>query len=142
VDPIFSSGVSVALASAEFASQAIVEGVAAGGDFSRSQLLHYEERLRRGTSIWYEFIGLYYKLLPLFTTFIQSKKHRLEVLQLLQGEVYDRQEVPVLDAMREYIAEVEATGRGHLLAGQLDESIPLDRDALTKLSRGAAEARS
>ncbi|HMF48490.1 MAG TPA: hypothetical protein VK603_07600 [Candidatus Saccharimonadales bacterium] len=46
-------------------------------------------RERRGTEIWYEFIRLYYKLLPAFTHFIKSKKHRIEVLRLLQGEVFD-----------------------------------------------------
>jgi flavin-dependent dehydrogenase len=124
VDPIFSSGVSVALASAKFASERIVEGFAEG-DLSAARLRPYEERLRRGTSIWYEFICLYYKLLPLFTRFIQSETYRHQVLQLLQGEVYDRQEVPVLDALREFIAAVEKT-EGHFLAPALDPSITLD----------------
>ena len=48
----------------------------------------------------------------------------LQVLQLLQGEVYDRESVPVLDAMREYIAAVEET-EGHLLKPQLDLSVPV-----------------
>lgn len=122
VDPIFSSGVSVALSSAKFASERIVYAVE-NDDFSKAALKPYEERLRRGTSVWYEFITLYYKLLPLFTHFIQSKKHRHQVLQLLQGEVYDRQEVPVLDAMREYIEQVEKT-EGHLLEPALDRSLP------------------
>ena len=73
---------------------------------------------RRGTEIWYEFIRLYYKLLPAFTHFIKSKKHRIEVLRLLQGEVFDRKEVPVLDAMRKFIHTVETTP-GHAFAGVL-----------------------
>ena len=48
-------------------------------------------------------------MLPLFTKFIESKEHRIEVLRLLQGEVFDRSEVPVLDAMRKYIKMVEET---------------------------------
>ncbi len=112
VDPIFSSGVSVALTSAKFASERIVYAFE-NNDFSEAAFAPYEEKLRRGVGVWYEFIRLYYKLLPLFTYFIQSKKHRLEVLQLLQGEVYDRQEVPVLDAMRKFIKEVEEDD-GHM----------------------------
>ena len=78
-----------------------------------------------GTTVWYEFIKLYYKLLPLFTHFIESPEHRHELLRLLQGDVYDRDEVAVLDAMREYIRDVEST-EGHLLARHLDDTISVD----------------
>ena len=88
------------------------------GDFSEEALKPYETRMRGGVGIWYEFIRLYYKLLPLFTHFIQSKDHRLEVLRLLQGEVYDRKDVPVLDAMRKYIEAVEKSD-SHLLKSRL-----------------------
>ncbi len=117
VDPIFSSGVSIALYSAKFASERIRIAFETG-DFSEATFAPYEEKLRGGADVWYEFIRLYYKLLPLFTHFIQSRDHRLQVLQLLQGEVYDRQEVPVLDAMRNYIAKVEAS-EGHLFKAHL-----------------------
>ena len=80
--------------------------------------------MRAGVSVWYEFIRLYYKLLPLFTHFIQSKKYRIEVLRLLQGEVYDRQEVAVLAAMREYIETVEKT-ENHIFRSKLT-SMPID----------------
>ncbi len=33
-----------------------------------------------------------YKLLPLFTKFIAESEHRLGLLQLLQGDVYERKE--------------------------------------------------
>jgi FADH2 O2-dependent halogenase len=122
VDPIFSSGVSVAAYSAKFAAEQIQHALQIG-DFSEATFKPYEEKLRRGVDVWYEFIRLYYKLLPLFTYFIQNKQHRLEVLRLLQGEVYDRQEVPVLDAMREYIAEVERF-ENHVYRAQLAD-IPI-----------------
>jgi FADH2 O2-dependent halogenase len=76
------------------------------GDLSAEAFQPYERTLRGGVEIWYEFIRLYYKLLPLFTLFIQSQ-YRVEILRLLQGEVFDRQEVRVLDVMRRYIAAVE-----------------------------------
>ena len=124
VDPIFSSGVSVAAHSAKFAAARIQYALKIG-DFSEAVLKPYEDKLRRGVDIWYEFIRLYYKLLPLFTLFIQSKQHRLAVLRLLQGEVYDRQEVPVLRAMREFIEEVEKSGN-HVFREQLTD-IPIDQ---------------
>lgn len=123
VDPIFSSGVSVALYSAKYASERIVMAFETG-DFSEQMLAPYETKVRGGVGVWYEFIRLYYKLLPLFTHFIQSKTHRIEVLRLLQGEVYDRGQVPVLDAMRRYIEKVEQS-ENHLLRAQLT-SIPID----------------
>lgn len=123
VDPIFSSGVSVALYSAKYASESIVQAFA-NNDFSEASFADYEDRLRSGVEIWYDFIRYYYKLLPLFTHFIQSKQYRLQILQLLQGDVFDRSEVPVLDAMRDYILKVEASDT-HLFKSQLT-SIPID----------------
>ncbi len=117
VDPIFSSGVSVALFSAKYSSERIKYAFE-NGDFSEAALKPYEKKLRSGTEIWYEFIRLYYKLLPAFTHFIRSKEHRIEVLRLLQGEVFDRRDVPVLDAMRKFIKVVETTP-GHAFAGTL-----------------------
>jgi len=119
VDPIFSSGVSVALFSAKYAAERIVSSFETG-NFSEEALKPYERKLRSGTEIWYEFIRLYYKLLPAFTHFIESKNHRIEVLRLLQGEVFDRREVPVLDAMRKFIRTVETTP-GHAFAGALSD---------------------
>jgi FADH2 O2-dependent halogenase len=119
VDPIFSSGVSIACESAKFASEAIAAAFAAG-DVSEKALLGYESKLKGGVTIWYEFIRLYYKLMHLFTYFIDSKEHRLQILQLLQGEVYDRETAPVLDAMRKMIVTVEETP-GHLWAKELTD---------------------
>jgi FADH2 O2-dependent halogenase len=123
VDPIFSSGVSVALYSAKYAAREIVTAFEKD-DFSAASFQPYEDTLRGGVEVWYEFIRLYYKLLPLFTHFIQSKQHRLDVLQLLQGEVFDRNEVPVLQAMRDYIQKVEESD-SHIFKAQLTD-IPLD----------------
>jgi FADH2 O2-dependent halogenase len=122
VDPIFSSGVSVALYSAKYSSERI-QYAFEHNDFSEAALKPYEKKLRSGTEIWYEFIRLYYKLLPLFTKFIESKEHRIEILRLLQGEVFDRSEVPVLDAMRKYIKVVEETPN-HAFASMLTD-IPI-----------------
>ena len=125
VDPIFSSGVSVALYSAKFAAERIQEAIKTN-DFSEAVFKPFEVRLRKGVSIWYEFIKLYYKLLPAFTYFIQKKEYRQQLFQLLQGEVYDRDEaLPVFDAMRAHIDAVESSER-HLFRGGLDKEIVLD----------------
>ncbi len=123
VDPIFSSGVSIACESARSASGYIVEALRTG-DVSREALVPYEVRMKAGVGIWYEFIRLYYKLMHLFTYFIDKPEHRLQVLQLLQGEVYDRAQAPVLDAMREMIRVAEETP-GHLWRQWLTD-VPID----------------
>ena len=122
VDPIFSSGVSIALYSAKFAS-GIIQRALESGDVSEAALAPYEEKLRSGVSVWYEFIQSYYRLLPLFTYFIQSPQYRLQVLQLLQGEVFDRDSVPVLDEMQRFIKIVESKD-DHLFKRQLAPLTP------------------
>jgi FADH2 O2-dependent halogenase len=123
VDPIFSSGVSIACESARYASELIVKALETG-DRSEEALQPYEDRVKAGVGIWYEFIRLYYKLMHLFTFFIQSKEYRQQIHALLQGEVYDRSEAPVLEAMRNIIKTVESTP-GHLWAPYLTD-MPVD----------------
>jgi flavin-dependent dehydrogenase len=106
VDPIFSSGVSVALTSARLASRDIIAAHEAG-DFSADRFATYERIIRNGVRNWYEFISVYYRLNILFTTFVQDPRYRLDVIRLLQGELYDEDEPEVLRVMRETVAAVE-----------------------------------
>ncbi|MEE1931090.1 NAD(P)/FAD-dependent oxidoreductase [Streptomyces sp. TRM 70351] len=106
VDPIFSSGVSVALNSARIACEDII-AAAEAGDFGRERFAAYERKLRRGVKNWYEFISIYYRLNILFTAFVQDDRYRLDVLKLLQGDVYDDEEPKALAAMREIVKAVE-----------------------------------
>lgn len=112
VDPIFSSGVSVALNSARIACRDILAAHETG-DFSRRSFSRYESTLRRGVRNWYEFISVYYRLNILFTAFVQDPRYRLDVLKLLQGDVYDDEEPKALREMREIVAVVEKDP-GHL----------------------------
>lgn len=106
VDPIFSSGVSVALNSARIASADII-AAAEAGDFSKKRFDTYEATLRRGVNNWYEFISIYYRLNILFTAFVQDPRYRIDVLKMLQGDVYEDEEPKALAAMREIVKAVE-----------------------------------
>lgn len=106
VDPIFSSGVSVALNSARLACKDII-AAAEADDFSRARFATYERTHRNGVRNWYEFISVYYRLNILFTTFVQDPRYRLEVVRLLQGDLYDETEPEVLRVMRETVTAVE-----------------------------------
>ncbi|HEX9940959.1 MAG TPA: NAD(P)/FAD-dependent oxidoreductase [Thermoanaerobaculia bacterium] len=106
VDPIFSSGVSIALNSARLASKAIL-GALASGDVSEKSFQAFEAAMRHGTSTWYKFITLFYRLNLLYTLFLRDPRHRPEVVRLLQGEVWDEVEPPVLAEMQRVVEAVE-----------------------------------
>lgn len=106
VDPIFSSGVSIALTSAKFISADIVKA-AEKGDFRKDSFETFRSTMRCGTNHWYEFISLYYRLNVLFTYFISQPKYRLDVLKLLQGDMYEPQKPAVLDEMQKMVSQIE-----------------------------------
>jgi 1H-pyrrole-2-carbonyl-[peptidyl-carrier protein] chlorinase len=123
VDPIFSTGVSIALNSARFASADILQAAEAG-DFRRERFQMFESTLRRGSKNWYEFISVYYRLNVLFTAFVKDPRYRLDVLKLLQGDVYDEEEPEVLRLMKQYVSEVERNDKHlwHRYLGDLTSS--------------------
>jgi len=106
VDPIFSTGVSIALNSARFASVDILRA-AETGHFNKESFRTFETTLRRGTKNWYEFISVYYRLNVLFTAFVHDKRYRQDMLKLLQGDVYDEDEPEVLRLMKDIVSQVE-----------------------------------
>jgi FADH2 O2-dependent halogenase len=119
VDPIFSTGVSIALNSSRFASNDIL-AAAEAGDYSEARFKSYETTIRRGTKNWHEFISVYYRLNVLFTAFVQDPRYRLDVLKLLQGDVYDDDQPPVLAKMKEMVSKVERDPN-HLLHDALGD---------------------
>jgi FADH2 O2-dependent halogenase len=127
VDPIFSSGVDVALFSAKYAFEAI-EGVSSGRD-EETTFREFESRVSGGVDAWYELISLFYQLQNLFTVFTVRPRFRRKVIRLLQGNLY----VPdALQLARDMIAtfdesyqKVMANPSNLLRVGALD---PFRRD--------------
>src|SRR5262249_18748927 len=105
VDPIFSTGVSIAMSSGRFVSRDI-RRAAERGDYTKSAFETYATTLRRGTKNWHDFINVYYRLNVLFTRFVNDRRYRLDVLKLLQGDVYDEEQPEVLGIMKRIVAEV------------------------------------
>ena len=64
----------------------------------------------------------------LFTAFIHDPRYRLDVLKLLQGDVYDEDEPPVLAKMRAWCTEVEKNPKHtwHKLLGDLTANAFVD----------------
>jgi 1H-pyrrole-2-carbonyl-[peptidyl-carrier protein] chlorinase len=119
VDPIFSTGVSIALNCSRFAHKDVLKALESG-DFRRESFAEYEATLKRGTKNWYNFISVYYRLNVLFTAFVQDPRYRLDVLKLLQGDVYDEAEPEVLTRMRNIVRQVEQNPQ-HALHGFLGD---------------------
>jgi len=121
-DPIFSSGVSVAMHNARFAAERIQTALESG-DHRRSTFLPYEDKLRADAAIWDDFIRLFYRLLPAFTHVVESPQHRRSVLRLIQGEVHSDTDQRVLEEMRGLVSAVEQADE-HALKDELMDFPP------------------
>jgi FADH2 O2-dependent halogenase len=119
IDPIFSSGVGVAMHGARAAAERIQAALEAD-DVSRDFFLPYEAHLAASAAVWEEFIALFYRLLPAFTQVIQSPAHRLGALRLIQGEARPDADGRVLDEMRKIVRAVELS-EDHALRAELME---------------------
>jgi ABC-type nitrate/sulfonate/bicarbonate transport system ATPase subunit/flavin-dependent dehydrogenase len=128
VDPVFSSGVSVALVSARLAANCIVESLRKG-DVRAASFAGYERMVRGGVDVWREFILLYYRLPHLFMDLISRPEEQWPLVRLLQGEVYERRHAPVLERMRQRIRAVEEDP-GHPWRPYLGPEIPAEAAAV------------
>ena len=104
VDPIFSSGVDVALFSAYYAYESIIESWKTPG--KEAQIFDaYHTRINTGLDSWYETISLFYRLQNLLTRFVSHRKWREYVIRALQGNPYNPENVArnkvLQDAMQE-----------------------------------------
>ena len=91
--------------SAKRAAEAAIRALTAD-DVSAASFAQYERTIRAGVEIWREFILLYYQLPPLFFDLISRADGRLQITQLLQGDVYERGSIPILQQMRKVIRAV------------------------------------
>lgn len=106
IDPVFSSGVTVAMHSARVAAR-VVRDALGTGDVSREALLPYEFDILAQGAIWDDFTRLFYRLLPGFTHLLESREHRPALARLIQGDVLDDGDTEVLDALRALVRSVE-----------------------------------
>ena len=91
------------------------------GNYRKESFATFETTIRRGVKNWYDFISVYYRLNVLCTAFILDPRYRLDVLKLLQGDVYDEDQPAVIQKMRETVAQVEQNEKHpwHKLLGDL-----------------------
>lgn len=106
VDPVFSSGVSVAMHSARDAAEAIQQALDRG-DTGRNAFLAYEDGVLTSAAILDDFIRLFYRLLPAFVHLLESREHRGAVMRMIQGDVRSDSDASVLAEMRALVRSVE-----------------------------------
>ncbi len=108
VDPIFSSGMSIAMHSARFAAPVIIEALAEN-DVSAPQLSPYEEKMRSGAEVWRDFVRLFYDNAPIFSRVVSESEYRLQTLRLCEGEVYEASAPQTLAQLRADFAAIRQT---------------------------------
>lgn len=106
LDPVFSSGVSVAMHTARSAAERI-EAAVRTERTSREVFLPYEDSVLTGAAIWDDFIRLFYRLLPAFTHLLESDVHRDALTRMIQGDVHERSDAEWLAEMRAMVRKVE-----------------------------------
>jgi 1H-pyrrole-2-carbonyl-[peptidyl-carrier protein] chlorinase len=101
IDPVFSTGVDVAVYSALHAFDAI-RVVLDGGD-ERTAFADFETKVSEGVEAWYELTTLFYDLQIIFTLFAVGNRFREKLIRTLQGNLYMPE---TLQRARELIAEM------------------------------------
>ena len=103
VDPIFSSGVDVALFSALYAYEAIEKAWKTGDEQQAFEAFH--DRINVGVDSWYDTIRLFYKLQNLLTRFAVHPKWRASIIRALQGAPYTPERVASNQLLQEAMEE-------------------------------------
>jgi FADH2 O2-dependent halogenase len=86
IDPVFSTGVDVAVYSALHARDAI-SSVLDGGD-EKAAFGEFEHSVTLGVETWYELTTLFYDLQIIFTLFAVGKRFKERLVRTLQGNLY------------------------------------------------------
>jgi FADH2 O2-dependent halogenase len=107
VDPIFSSGVSVAAESARAAAAAIAAALAVG-DARAARFEPYATALAAGIDTWRELVLLYYRLPRLVLSLLDAPDDRAALQEVLQGTVFGGEPPALLARLRGRVAAIEA----------------------------------
>jgi flavin-dependent dehydrogenase len=110
LDPLYSSGVLLALKSSELAADAITEGLAKG-DTSAAQLGNWSENYIRGMDRMRRLVFEYYDGLS-FGRFVKRYPHlKGPITDLLIGDLFRDELDEVLEKIDEFRAELAAQGK-------------------------------
>lgn len=117
LDPIYSSGVMIALSSACFAADAIEEAFATG-DLSGERLGAFEPKLRQGLESMRKLVYAFYTEGFRFSDFLKKyPDYRLHVIELLRGNFYKEGVDEVYGPMADFFTVPEPVGGEVAAAG-------------------------
>jgi FADH2 O2-dependent halogenase len=112
VDPVFSSGVDVAMHSAAFAYEAMLPLLLLGSWKDADETFaaaRYEERVNRGIELWHQTIELFYRHQQTLGQLVADQHHTAEVARVLQGNPYEPQYRLVWERLRAALPGLRAT---------------------------------
>src|SRR5262249_52908581 len=122
VDPVFSTGVDVALYSANYAFETI-DAVMKGEKDEELAIKEYEQRVGDGVQAWYDLISIFYKLRTLLTAYAVRKRLREPVIRILQGNLYIPESLQrareILDMMQDSFEKVMSDPENMLAPGAM-----------------------
>lgn len=105
IDPLYSSGVLLALKSGEWAADAIHEALR-DGDTSAARLGRYEARFVQGMTFLRQLVYAYYDEAFSFGQFMRAHpEYKDNLVRLLIGDVFNDEVGAIFDAMREWNSE-------------------------------------
>jgi 1H-pyrrole-2-carbonyl-[peptidyl-carrier protein] chlorinase len=108
VDPIFSSGVSMAMHSSKFAAETILNALKTG-DVSEKGLGAYHERMKVCESRWRKLVRLFYQAPSAFPRVVADSTSRTQVLRLCEGEVYEEAAAETLLVVEKEMEKIRNT---------------------------------
>jgi flavin-dependent dehydrogenase len=106
IDPIFSSGVDVAMHSAVFAYEALLPLLLLGRWSDTDEqfaLSRYESRLRQGTEIWSKAVESFYESPRTLRRLVQEPRHLPAICRFLQGDPYEVQNQLIVERLFELV---------------------------------------
>jgi flavin-dependent dehydrogenase len=105
LDPMYSSGVLLALKSAELAADTL-NAAFDDDDLSAARLTSYGPRFKSGLGAFRQLVYAFYTPGFSFATFLRRfPKHRLAVIYILQGDVFDRDFDSLFQDLEKMLAE-------------------------------------
>jgi flavin-dependent dehydrogenase len=111
IDPVYSTGVLLALTSGEFAADAVHDGLEKG-DLSAEQLGHWQPKFIEGMELFRKLVYAFYAPDFRFGDFLRAHpQYRENIVHLLSGNVFKPGVGEVFDAMGEILPPLEEDAR-------------------------------
>jgi flavin-dependent dehydrogenase len=122
IDPVFASGVDVAVHSAAFAYESILPLLMLGHWSDSDEefaLSRYDDRLRQGTAVWEHAVDLFYRLPCSLRRLLRKKRFVPAICRFLQGNPYEVQNQLIVQHL---VDQLELGGIGKIADGKIGAS--------------------